>query len=732
MRPPVGSLLLAAAAAAFGIWAFVERAPHMMDTALPEAVPATPGVASLPPGPQARWAVDPADPGPDLPSTGRSLFDFATIQRAGDKASYDIPFPFEALVHRIEERAGCLGRNGSCIQQVLIPLGRSLQRVAASPDFFAFPRVVIAVDGEGPSGMLLKDRLYVGYQERSNLLEVISYNEAAGRFEFQLVKDYRSGGSPRPVYASRNVCIACHQNLAPLFSRPQWDETNANPAVAQQLSHSRNSFYGFPGRRGIETPGAIDSAIHRANMLSVYQTLWREGCGEDPVRAAACRRAVVIAALQYRLSGERAFDAAAPALRTAAIAVLADASRARWPAGLAIPNPEIPNRNALDRLGGASGLAMAHVPARFEPLAARAPLDVWPADGEQLTRRLVLGLAQFFSEQDMDRLDQRLAQMAEAAHAPSHDSSLGCRIDTPGDGVRFVCRDSADGEARLEGRVNLRGGRIEAGELAALALTNEAPVHLLEVKKGALTRTGRFNILVFKPSLFGGRGARLGSGNAIEQIKLRWSADGKGDAVVSVVEDFKPLGDAIQALAANQDNGALDANAFARANIMSVLDKALALPPQTQSCCTRGDGFPLAQADVDASASADVPAIADPFKAACGRCHRTPETSPPNFLYGDPQRVSAAITSCATRMFVRLSMWDLAAAKREKTPMPPTRASNDGMPPDHEYGPKPEALAALKQAVVKILRKETGVEPSLQHLLEGGYESLPPCLPAGA
>ena len=83
-------------------------------------------------------------------------------------------------------------------------------------------------------------------------------------------------------------------------------------------------------------------------------------------------------------------------------------------------------------------------------------------------------------------------------------------------------------------------------------------------------------------------------------------------------------------------------------------------------------------------------------------------------------------------MFVRLSMWNLASDKREKTPMPPPRASYDGMPPDHEYGPKPEILASLKRAAAKLLRRETGVEPSLQHLLEGGYESLPPCLPAGA
>jgi hypothetical protein len=85
-----------------------------------------------------------------------------------------------------------------------------------------------------------------------------------------------------------------------------------------------------------------------------------------------------------------------------------------------------------------------------------------------------------------------------------------------------------------------------------LTLENEAPLYLLAVKEGKLTRTGAFSILVFKPSSFGGGQARLGSGNAIGQIRLRWSADGNGDAVVSVVEDFKPLRDAIEKLPADE------------------------------------------------------------------------------------------------------------------------------------------------------------------------------------
>ena len=73
--------------------------------------------------------------------------------------------------------------------------------------------------------------------------------------------------------------------------------------------------------------------------------------------------------------------------------------------------------------------------------------------------------------------------------------------------------------------------------------------------------------------------------------------------------------------------------------------------------------------------SGDVPPVADPFKNACGRvpsharavCRRISCTAM-------RRRVSAGLTSCAPRIFVRLSMWGVGADQREKVPMPPPRA----------------------------------------------------------
>lgn len=715
--PPFGALLLALAVAVTGGWVLLDRAAYFLYAPTHLDAPTVALAPALPAGPQPRWAVDPTQIGGNLPPSGRSLFDFAMAKSVDGKPAYDIPYPFDALARRVSEQAGC-SASSDCIRQVLIPLGRSLQRVTASPDFFAYPRVVIAVDGEGGNGLLLKDRLYIGYQEKSDVLEVISYNEAAGRFEFELVKDYRAGATPRVVYANRAVCTACHQNQAPLFSRNQWDETNANPAVAKRLAGAKQTFYGFPARRDIETPNAMDAAIHRANMIGVAQTLWRDGCGDEAQAAAACRRAALTAALQYRLSGERAFDDVSESVRTTLVGALTKSMATHWPDGMAIPNGEIPNRDPLTYREGAQGVAMTEVPARFEPLRVRAPLEVWSGDGELMARRLVAGLAQLFSEQDMKLLDARLA----GASAAERTVAIPCTVMTVSTQVRFDCRSE---DRVLNGHATVLGTRIDGGEVAELGLPGQRELRLLDVSSGRLDGKGH---LLLEPSVQG-RHARTPGGDAIVRIDLRWDAEGKGEASVVMKDDFAPVRAAI--VAATGDSAFVAARPFARADVMTALGTALSWPAQPW-CCTHADALPPAQENVDAGSNGDLPPVAEPFKKACVTCHRTPERTPPNFLHGDSQRVAQAIDSCAARIYVRLSMWDVAPGDRQKVPMPPPRAAHEGLTPDREYAPKPEVLDAIKADVAAILRKRSGAEPELRRMLENGYESLPACLPAGA
>src|SRR5512132_131440 len=555
------------------------------------------------------WATDPAVPGPTLPPAGRSLFDFV--------AADGVPFPFEALVRKVEADAGCTP--GACVKPVLIPLGRSLQRTAAAPDFFAFPRAVVAVTGEGAGRMFARDRLYLGYQEKANLIEVISYNEAAARFEFQIVRDYRAGGTPRLVYAKRDVCTACHQNHAPIFSRPVWDETNANPAIAARLSAMQKRFHGIPVQRGVDIPNAIDDATDRANRVAVTQRIWREACD------AHCRRDALTAALQYRLSGERGFEA--PALAAA----LARGFSVRWPAGLAIPNPDLPNRDPLAFVSGSTGVARSHIAADLEPLAPRAPLEVWTAEDPLLVRRFVMGLADLIAEADVRELDSALAR--RAANVPRRSFGAVCAMS----GNRYECA----GEVTLSG---------SATTVDAIAFGGERLAHYT-LENGVLTSQGRR--------------ARTATGDSIERLTVRGTG-GKGKATLTVAEDFAPVRMAIA------DFAWPDAP-FSRARMRL----AVGLDPRA-TCCE--DTAVLGAPQEDTEVMPPLPAQAAEFQNHCAACHRTAERLPPNFLAGDPERVSMSLTQCAPRIFVRLAMWQTPPAARAKVPMPPPLASRGGSP----------------------------------------------------
>ena len=549
---------------------------------------------------------------------------------------------------------------------VLVPLGRSLQRAAAAPDFFAFPRVVSAVTADGGGHLFAKDRVYLGYQERAGVIEVISYNEAAARFEFQLVRNYRPQSTPEVSYASRAVCTACHQNHGPVFSRQQWDETNANPGIAARLvsgnGQTREQIYGVAIRRGVDLPNAIDDSTDRANQFAMIHRIWRDACD------SVCRGQALVAALQYRLSQEQGFESK-PAL--------AARFAAQWPTGLAVPNPDLPNRDPLAFAAAASAASHIDVGAAFEALAPRAPIGIWTGEDPLLVPRFVAGLASLFAAADVRDLDAALSRRASAAARRTYTAR--CSVD----GDRYQC----SGEVSLSGTHSM----IDRLSLGGKELTR------LQLRNGAVTRHGMT--------------ARTAGGDAIERIEL--PRRGKPVATVTVVEDFAP---ARAALARHDWNGV----PFARARVRATLG----LPP-INACCGPGPSLPAADETIAATV---VPPQAIGFITPCAACHRTTERSPPNFLAGDAQQISASLAQCAPRMFVRLSMWQSPASSRAKVPMPPPRASHGGSP-SIQATPDP-SVSALQATVAEWLRAESGQAPDLAVMLARGYENLRPCLPA--
>ncbi|MFP5307467.1 MAG: hypothetical protein ACLGI7_16800, partial [Gammaproteobacteria bacterium] len=350
----------------------------------------------------------------DLPPDGtRSLFDHLVAQNDG------LPYPFEALVAMLGDYAPA----GSAPVQLMIPLGRSLLKAQAD---FHRPRVLVAADFDGAStpaslGLAARGRLFLGFVENAREIEVISYNEAAGRYEFQLVQDYAADGQRRIVYARRAVCMTCHQGGTPIFPQRPWNETNAQPEIGERIAAVRSGapYLGLPPQQPLAAPERFDELTDTAAFVTVTQRVWIDGCGGD----AACRRSLLALGLRYAYD-PGAFDASA-----AEVAALRALQQRHWPAaGIAVPESDIRNRDPLIERRGLRGwwqrLRRPELPpdagARSnEDLAAFDRLPKLPPELDPLTprppRRVlgtqdidgIYGIAALFTADDLRVLEAR-------------------------------------------------------------------------------------------------------------------------------------------------------------------------------------------------------------------------------------------------------------------------------------------------------------------------------------
>ena len=721
------------------------------------------------------WVSSPMMAGDNLPPSGRSLFDQLLMKRKGDRYVYDVPFPFDTLTQRIREVVRT-DADRPALKQILIPLGRSLQRNASAPEFFRYPRAVVAVDGEADrtlamqgqsAGLLLKDRLYLGYQEKTNIIEVISYNEAAGRFEFQIVKDYRAGGDPKIFYANRAVCLSCHQNAAPLFSRQVWDETNANPKIAALLHRQQRDFYGINIDRGIDVPYAIDNAVDRANLFAVYQMLWRDGCGTADAASIRCRSALFTALLQYKLSGDRQFDHMATRYQQQVADRIAAIGSQRWPAGLAIGNPDIPNRDPIpgerglnppdDLLAATANPSnsearrlladLSNITPSFDPLTPRPPLEIWTISRSAQVARVVTGLSGFIADADIARLDARLAERAirQPIRRYRGDCRMTEKVASPKRRrIDFTCTPSqvnTDSAMTVTGHLQIEGTRVLDGAIDRLQLGNQELLQDMDLLASAIKISNGKRQAALRFSRGNSR-VRGADGNLIEKIELAWPMSptiDSGVAVVDVREDFALVEGAVSSMTEAAMVGRFDgfnAQPFRRASLMPALFSRLGMQP-LQWCCTDDRAMPPVMVEHTPQKATDVTGdVFDPNRSAlqlfyrhCATCHQTPNHTPPNFLVGSRKQVNDNLEQCAERLFVRLSMWQLVPGAQQKTPMPPMLAIQ-GEGYSLAAWRDGDELPTLKRYVENVLKKQTGKTPQLNDLVKRGYENLRPCLSA--
>ncbi|MEQ1440622.1 hypothetical protein AAG565_14790 [Fontimonas sp. SYSU GA230001] len=348
----------------------------------------------------------------DLPPDGtRSLFDHLVAQNDG------LPYPFEALVGMIQRQAPA----DAAPVLLSIPFGRSLLKAQAD---FGHPRVLFAADFQAPGtpaalGLAARGRLFLGFVENAREIEVISYNEAAGRYEFQLVQDYAADGARRIVYARRAVCTTCHQGGTPIFPQRPWTETNAQPEIAARIAAARGTgaYLGVPAQVALGLPERFDELTDIGAFTIALQQMWIDGCGAD----AGCRRLMLRLGLRYA-NDPGAFGASTPE-----VAVLRERQRAHWPdAGIAVPESDLRNRDPLadtqglrgawhrvfaPRAGAADGARtnedlaafdrLPKLPPELDPLTRRAPKRVLRADDLDG----VFGIAAQFTADDLRRLE---------------------------------------------------------------------------------------------------------------------------------------------------------------------------------------------------------------------------------------------------------------------------------------------------------------------------------------
>lgn len=341
----------------------------------------------------------------DLPPEGtRSLFDHLLAQNDG------LPYPFERLIKLIQDQHP----QAQAPVSLMIPLGRSLLKASAD---FSKPRVLVAADFHAPNtetafGFAPRGQLFLGFVEQANEIEVVSYNEAAGRYEFQLVQNYCEGCVPRIVYARRAICTTCHQGGTPIFPQRPWSETNAQPEISTEIVAARGAdpYLALPVVNPLSAPERFDELTDTGAFRVAAQRAWLDACAD-----AACRRQMLKVALKFGLNpgGFDSEDADAKKLR------------ALQTGSIAVPESDIRNRDPLAETRGIKGFfrtlftpqsrepgakdnedleafdKLPKLPTDLDPVAPRAPKKVLnPGDLDG-----AFAVAQFFTESDFKQLE---------------------------------------------------------------------------------------------------------------------------------------------------------------------------------------------------------------------------------------------------------------------------------------------------------------------------------------
>ena len=663
------------------------------------AATAVPGRRRRRAGPRRHGRLTPPRPGPDSPPAGRSLFDYAVTREADGKPRPRRAVPVrapgeaprgarrlqaavrEAGAHPARPLAPAHGRVAGLLR---VPARRRRDRRRArrarraAPQGPDLPRLP-GEERPGRGDQLQRGGRPVRVPDRARLPRG---RRARGRV--RAPRDVRRL-PPEPRAAL----------LAPGVGGDEREPARRRAPVSRPRRRGgergeRGDYHGVPIHRGVDVPNAIDAATDRANLLGVWQLLWRVGCG-DGAAGARCRGAALVAALQYRL--ER---------RARVRRALAGVAR-RVPAGVRphlerrAGRPGSPSRTRTFRTATRCRPRARAAPQgsrprtsrpAFEPLAPRAPLEVWATPGRRPRAASWPASPGSSPTAESRALDRQLAARAGREPAVERRREAPCEI-------AWTRVERAVQVRRRDGCAAPRGG---------------APRPSRRARRGRRDRRARGRTARRRSSISRWRPARSTPARAARRSRSAAGARTRGSPTVprspasrspgsrprrapGAASARCPRARPSPSSTTSRRCGAPSPRSppsratkhrsplapFSRARVLAPLFAQLGIPAR-EWCCEDASRLPPAVVEAP-ERPMPVDGAATPFAAfypLCASCHATAERSPPNFLAGPPERVAASVKHCAPRIYARLALWRAAPAARDKTPMPPAVPSARG------------------------------------------------------
>ena len=233
----------------------------------------------------------------------------------------------------------------------------------------------------------------------------------------------------------------------------------------------------------------------------------------------------------------------------------------------------------------------------LDPIFRRGPRAHWTRPDPRILDEFVIRLAEFFSHNDIKRVDNALLERANAGEVASQQLASSCVLHLDGPGktrILIECSEHGSREFALRAWVELIDGQPTRGKLISVRLDDAEQTIGVDLKAIPIDyqpRDGRLSISFVQSENLN---PRRRNGDLIEHLELVWldtETDPEGtiqaDATLTLRSDFSVLSTAIEQMIQNNLVGEVDTlsdHPFRRRSLLEALYRELGLPKLTWCC----------------------------------------------------------------------------------------------------------------------------------------------------